>query len=89
VSYNAKSVSLHELIHIQTSKIGLIAAEIAKTMVSPELATRENVTMLTHKLEAWRNEVPLMLQIPTLTSSNPTNMDLFQRRAILMVHVCV
>jgi hypothetical protein len=89
VSYNAEPVSLHELIHIQTSKIGLIAAEIAKTIVSPELATRENVTILAHKLEAWRNEVPLTLQIPTLTSSNPTNMDLFQRRAILMVHVCV
>lgn len=80
---------MDELIHTQTSKIGLIAAEIAKTLSSPELATRENITGLTRKLESWRSEVPLMLQIPTLTSSNPPLLDLYTRRAILMVHVCV
>lgn len=56
-------------------------------MASPELATRENITMLSQKLETWRTDVPLTLQIPTLTSSNPTDLTLFQRRAILMVHV--
>lgn len=78
---------MDELIHQQTSKIGLIAAEIAKTLSSPELATRQNVVMLHAKLEAWRLEVPAMLQIPTLTSNNPPEMTLYQRRAILMVHV--
>ena len=72
---------------MQTSKVGLIAAEIAKTVASPDLATRENIDMLTNKLEAWRMEVPLMLQIPTLTSSTPPDLNLYQRRAILMVHV--
>lgn len=80
-------MTVDELIHTQTSKIGLIAAEIAKTMAAPELVSRENITMLTQKLEAWRKEVPPMLQIPTLTSSNPPDVTLYQRRAILMVHV--
>tara|TARA_R110002003_G_scaffold117_23_gene10490 strand:- start:17456 stop:17716 length:261 start_codon:yes stop_codon:yes gene_type:complete len=82
-------MSIDELIHTQTSKIGLLAAEIAKTLAAPEHATRENINMLTQKLEAWRVEVPLMLQIPTLTSSNPSDLTLYQRRAILMVHVSV
>ncbi|KAF1941154.1 hypothetical protein EJ02DRAFT_210547 [Clathrospora elynae] len=80
-------VAVDELIHMQTSKIGLIAAEIAKTLDSPEFATRENVSMLTQKLEAWRVDVPLMLQIPTLTSVNPPDLTSYQRRAILMVHI--
>jgi hypothetical protein len=80
------SDTIDELIHAQTSKIGLIAAEIAKTLAAPELATRENVHMLTQKLETWRNEVPLILQLPTLTSEGPSELSLYQRRAILMVH---
>lgn len=81
------SETIDEMIHTQTSKIGLIAAEIAKTLASPELATHENVAMLTQKLETWRIEVPLMLQLPTLTSATPPDLSLYQRRAILMVHV--
>jgi hypothetical protein len=81
------SDTIDELIHAQTSKIGLIAAEIAKTLAAPELATRDNVHMLTQKLETWRNEVPLILQLPTLTSKGPSELSLYQRRAILMVHV--
>ncbi|KAF2030255.1 hypothetical protein EK21DRAFT_112174 [Setomelanomma holmii] len=81
------TMTIDELIHNQTSKIGLLAAEIAKTLAAPERATRENVFMLTSKLEAWRVEVPLMLQIPTLTSNNPPGLTLYQRRAILMVHI--
>lgn len=78
---------MDKLIHTETSKIGLIAAEIAKTLAPPEFATRENITMLTHKLEGWRTEVPDMLQIQVLTSSNPPDLTVYQRRAILMVHV--
>ncbi|KAJ8107324.1 hypothetical protein OPT61_g8944 [Boeremia exigua] len=81
------SDTIDELIHTQTSKIGLIAAEIAKTLAAPELATRENVDMLTQKLETWRLEVPLILQLPTLTSEGPSDLSLYQRRAILMVHI--
>ncbi|KAJ4337110.1 hypothetical protein N0V87_004963 [Didymella glomerata] len=81
------SDTIDELIHAQTSKIGLIAAEIAKTLAAPELATRDNVHMLTQKLETWRNEVPLILQLPTLTSKGPSELSLYQRRAILMVHI--
>lgn len=81
--------TMDEIIHQQTSKVGLIAAEIAKTLAAPELATRENVAMLHTKLENWRLEVPTMLQIPTLTSANPPELTLYQRRAILMVHVCI
>ncbi|CAO2650078.1 Nn.00g013700.m01.CDS01 [Neocucurbitaria sp. VM-36] len=80
-------VSVDELIHTQTSKIGLIAAEIAKTLASPELVTKENISLLNQKLESWRVEVPDTLQIPALTSSTPTNLTLYQRRAILMVHI--
>jgi hypothetical protein len=72
---------------MQTCKVGLVAAEIAKTLAAPELATRENVIMLAKKLEMWRVEVPLKLQIPNLTSGNPSDLNLYQRRAILMVHV--
>jgi hypothetical protein len=82
-------LTIDELIHTQTSKIGIIAAEIARTLSSPELATRDTITMLTGKLDAWRLEVPLMLQIPTLTSNEPPSLDVYQRRAILMVHVCI
>jgi hypothetical protein len=78
-----------ELIQTQTSKIGLIAAEIAKTLVSSELATRENITVLGQRLETWRSEVPSMLQVSTLTSGNSTSMSVYQRRAILMLHVCL
>jgi hypothetical protein len=81
------TATIDEQIHVQISKIGLIAAEIAKTLGSPELATRENMAVLTGKLESWRIGVPLMLQIPTLTSDNPPDISLYQRRAILMVHV--
>lgn len=83
------SDTIDELIHTQTSKIGLIAAEIAKTLAAPELATRENVDMLTRKLETWRTEVPSILQLPTLTSDVPSDLSLYQRRAILMVHVSI
>jgi hypothetical protein len=79
--------STDELIHAQTSKVGLIAADIAKTLDSPELVTRENINMLTGRLEIWRAELPSTLQIPALTPSNPLNITLHQRRAILMVHV--
>ncbi|KAH8723444.1 hypothetical protein GQ44DRAFT_741056 [Phaeosphaeriaceae sp. PMI808] len=81
------SISTDELIHQQTSKIGLIAAEIAKTLATPELATQENVTMLTAKLETWRKEVPYNLQIDVLTMRNSPDVTLYQRRAILMVHI--
>ena len=81
------SDTIDELIHKQTSKIGLIAAEIARTLSAPELATCESVDMLTQKLENWRTEVPLILQLPTLTSEAPSDLPLFQKRAILMVHV--
>lgn len=83
------SDTIDELIHTQTSKIGLIAAEIAKTLAAPELATRQNVDLLTQKLETWRMEVPLILQLPTLTSEAPSDLSLYQRRAILMVHVSI
>ncbi|KAH5132671.1 hypothetical protein HBI73_084470 [Parastagonospora nodorum] len=82
-----KLMTIDELIHTQTSKIGIIAAEITRAMSSPELATRDNITLLSKKLEAWRVEVPLMLQIPTLTSADPAVLDPYQRRAILMVHI--
>ncbi|KAH9875665.1 hypothetical protein IAQ61_003129 [Plenodomus lingam] len=80
-------VTVDELIHVQMSKIGLIAAEIAKTLASPELVTRENIQMLTQKLENWRLDVPPMLQIPALTSNASPDLTVFQRRAILMVHI--
>ena len=80
-------VPTEELIHTETSKVGLIAAEIARTLSAPELATRENVALLTQKLEAWRVEVPHRLQIETLTMNTPSDLDIYQRRAILMVHV--
>ncbi|KAI8930850.1 hypothetical protein NX059_011869 [Plenodomus lindquistii] len=86
-SLQRQEVTVNELIHFQMSKIALIAAEIAKTLASPELATRSNITTLTHKLEQWRLEVPLMLQIPTLTSDNPPDMTIFERRAVLMLHI--
>ncbi|KAF2186359.1 hypothetical protein K469DRAFT_573722 [Zopfia rhizophila CBS 207.26] len=86
-SHHDDSATMNEIIHIQTSKIGLVAAEIATTLASPELAIRKNVDMLAHKLETWRTEVPEMLQISTLTSSNPPELTLYQRRAILMVHI--
>jgi hypothetical protein len=78
---------MDELIHVQTSNIGLVAAEIARTLAASELATRENVAMLTQKLDTWRQEVPQLLQIDSLTSTAPSSLNLYQRRAILMVHV--
>lgn len=72
---------------MQTSKINLIAAEVAKTLASPELATKGNITMLTMKLEKWREEVPQTLQIPTLLSSAAQDLTVFQRRAVFMLHV--
>ena len=78
---------MDEQIHTQVSQLGLIAAEIAKTLDAPELATRENMAMLSAKLESWRVGVPLMLQLPTLASENSSNLTLFQRRAVFMVHV--
>jgi len=80
-------VTIDELIHAQMSKIGLIAAEIAKTLASPDVATRENISTLAQKLEHWRMGVPIMMQIPTLTSENPPDLTRFQCRAILMVHI--
>ncbi|KAF2683047.1 hypothetical protein K458DRAFT_49822 [Lentithecium fluviatile CBS 122367] len=87
VAYRPDMATVDEQIHIQTSKVGLIAAEISKTLASPELATRENMAILTGKLESWRMGVPHALQITTLTSDNPPNLTLYQRRAILMVHI--
>ncbi|KAF2707964.1 hypothetical protein K504DRAFT_383608 [Pleomassaria siparia CBS 279.74] len=76
-----------ELIHTQSSRIGLIAGEIVKQLASPELVTRECIDMLTAKLETWRMEVPSMLQIPIITSDNPSDLTCFQRGAILLVHI--
>ncbi|KAF2119662.1 hypothetical protein BDV96DRAFT_610566 [Lophiotrema nucula] len=86
--YAPDIVSIEEMIHTQTSKIGLVAAEIAKTLASPELVTRENIDTLKRKLDTWRNQVPLALQLGTLTSPTPLRaMTLYQRRAILMLHI--
>jgi hypothetical protein len=87
VVYRPDQVSIDELIHMQTSKINLIAAEVAKTLASPELATKGNITMLTMKLEKWREEVPHALQIPALLSSEAQDLTIFQRRAVFMVHI--
>lgn len=84
--YNG-STTMNDAIHVQTSKVGLVAAEIAKTLSNPHMVTRENVGMLAEKLEIWRSEVPAMLQISTLTSSHCPDLTLYQRRAILMVHI--
>ena len=80
-------VPLDEQIHVQTSKIGLVAAEIAKAIATPESATKEKIQMLANELEMWRQQVPSLLSIASLTSAIPPPMTLYQRRAILMVHV--
>ncbi|KAL1610178.1 hypothetical protein SLS60_001843 [Paraconiothyrium brasiliense] len=80
-------LTIDEQIHVQTSKIGLVAADIAKALASPELATRETIQTLADQLERWRLDVPHMLTINSLTSSNPPPMTLYQRRATLMVHI--
>ena len=85
--YQSHQNSINELIHAQISKINLIAAEVAKTLASPELANRGNISTLTQKLEQWRQEVPHALQMPTLLSSEGQNLTVFQRRAIFMLHV--
>ncbi|KAF1972615.1 hypothetical protein BU23DRAFT_580742 [Bimuria novae-zelandiae CBS 107.79] len=79
--------SLEEQIHSQTSKVGLLAADIANALGSPEVATKANIQALADKLERWRLELPPMLSIASLTSPNPPPMTLYQRRAILMAHV--
>jgi hypothetical protein len=88
-SYTTVSDDINALVHTQTSKVGLIAAEIAKTLASPRLATRENINTLTQKLQAWHNQIPPMLKMQTLidVASCPPSMTFYQRRAILMVHV--
>jgi hypothetical protein len=87
-SYTTSSDDIDALVHTQTSKVGLIAAEIAKTLASPRLATRENIDALTQKLQAWHNQLPPMLKMQTLIDvSCPPSMTFYQRRAILMVHV--
>jgi hypothetical protein len=88
-SYTIVSDDINALVHTQTSKIGLVAAEIAKTLASPKLATRDNINLLTQKLQAWHGQIPSLLHIKTLidVSACPPSMTLYQRRAILMVHV--
>jgi hypothetical protein len=83
------SDEINVLVHTQTSKIGLVAADIARTLASPELATRGNITILNQKLQAWHDQVPAKLQISTLLdmATCPPNLTMYQRRAILMVHV--
>ncbi|EUC36217.1 hypothetical protein COCCADRAFT_2680 [Bipolaris zeicola 26-R-13] len=78
-------LSINDMIHTQTSKINLIAAEVAKTLASPNLATEANITLLTRKLEQWRQDVPYNLQIPTLLSSEAQELNKYQRRAIFMI----
>lgn len=80
-------VSIDEQIHMQTSRVCLVAAEVSKTVASPDLATPENIAMMARKLEDWRRNVPFMLQLAALTSDHPTDLTLDQRRAMLMVHV--
>lgn len=72
---------------MQISKINLIAAEVAKTLASPELTTKGNITMLATKLEKWREEIPHALQIPTLLSTEAQDLTVYQRRAVFMVHI--
>ncbi|CAN9429621.1 unnamed protein product [Alternaria alternata] len=87
VVYHPDQVPIDELIHVQISKINLIAAEVAKTLASPELTTKGNITMLATKLENWREEIPHALQIPTLLSSEAQDLTVYQRRAVFMVHI--
>jgi hypothetical protein len=87
VPYLPDQLSIEELMHVQFSKINLIAAEVAKALASPELVTKGNITMLTMKLEKWREEVPHVLQIPTLLSSDAKDLTIFQRRSVFMLHV--
>ncbi|KAF2439468.1 hypothetical protein P171DRAFT_123151 [Karstenula rhodostoma CBS 690.94] len=86
-SASSVGMTVDEQIHVQTSRIGLVAADISKALCSPESVTRETIQTLTDQLETWRSEVPQMLSIGSLTSSNPPPMTLYQRRAILMVHI--
>ena len=83
------SVDIDELIHIQTSKIGLVAAEISRTLASPELTTRASIDKLTQGLEIWQSELPVVLHMATLTSDHSPDLSLYQRRALFMIHVCV
>jgi hypothetical protein len=79
--------TLDQQIHVQASRIGLVAADVGKALASPELVTRETIQNLTNQLEMWRSKVPPMLSLGSLTSANPPPMTLYQRRAMLMVHV--
>jgi hypothetical protein len=56
-------------------------------MSQPSMNTRDNVMMLADKLGVWRSQVPPMLQMSTLTSDGSSELTLYQRRAILMLHV--
>lgn len=80
-------LTLDEQIHVQTSKIGLVAADISRALSSPESVTKTTVQTLANQLETWRSEVPHMLGMDSMTSPNPPPMTLYQRRAIMMVHV--
>ncbi|KAF2655406.1 hypothetical protein K491DRAFT_426841 [Lophiostoma macrostomum CBS 122681] len=87
IPHAADGRTMDELIHIQTSRIGLIAAEITKTLGSPELTTRANIDSLKHSLEVWQTELPPILQMATLTSSPLPELTSYQKRAIFMVHM--
>jgi hypothetical protein len=79
---------LDEVVQAQISSVSLIAAEISHTLAAPKVITRAEITRLSQKLEAWRAQVPPPLQFGALTSGQPNNFSLFEKRAILMVHVC-
>ncbi|KAF2005994.1 hypothetical protein P154DRAFT_518226 [Amniculicola lignicola CBS 123094] len=86
-SHHPVPTRIEEAIYHTTSQVGLIAAEIAKTLAAPELTTRDNIDALAHKLERWRTNLPPILQLSSLTSGEPTELTIYQKRAILMVHI--
>ncbi|KAF2748293.1 hypothetical protein M011DRAFT_400755 [Sporormia fimetaria CBS 119925] len=85
--FHLDAATIEELVQTQTSKIGLVAAEIGKTLASPDAATRTNIDMLAQKLEAWRRAVPRPLQLEVVTTSNPANLSVDQKRAVLLVYI--
>jgi len=83
---NTLDPSVNELIHCQALQVVLIAAEISTNLSIGGRTNYMTINYLGDKLDAWHAELPRGLQLSTLVS-NDSSLNLYQKRAILMVHV--
>jgi hypothetical protein len=79
--------SIENAIQYQAAKMVVVAADISQTLRDTERISADHMNYLIARLDSWQYELPEGLQLTTLLSNTGCELNVYQERAILMVHV--